>query len=259
MTPTVAKNDKAALYQDDCWSDRPFTRRQVCTYGKQDSQTRIALVGNSHAGMWHAALADIATKNGWRLDTYLVSECYTVAIPLAFETDALTNNCLAWNEWALESLEQGGYDTVVLSNFTHAKLKDVPETDQYTMQVAGYTSTIDRLLKQGMKVLTIRDAPAGISNIPDCLAKNGNDATKCDGERAKVLKEDPLHEAATAHKSPYVEALDLSDRFCDETKCYATIGKLIVYFDHGHITNTYAKTLTPDIEIVLARLMATQF
>lgn len=71
-----------------------------------------------------------------------------------------------------------------------------------------------------------------------------------------VLKDDPLYDAAREYRTnPRVMALDLSDRFCDDNTCYAMVGGVIVYFDHGHITNTYAKTLTPDIETDLVRLV----
>ena len=255
MTPAMAKEDKAVLYEDDCWTGRPFDARKVCTYGKKDSRTRIALVGNSHAGMWHAALEEIATKNGWRLDTYLISQCYTMMLPIVFETQTQTEGCQEWNKWAVQEAVNGKYDTVVLSNRTYEKLQNVAESQQYGKQVGGYTKTLNTLVAGGLKVLAIRDAPEGIEHIPDCLAENDNDGAKCAGERAKVLKKDPLYQAARMHTSSSVEALDLSNRFCDATTCHVVIGGLIAYFDYGHVSNTYAKTLALDVRAPLEALL----
>lgn len=254
MTPVVAKKDRAVVYADDCWSDRPFERQRVCTYGQEDSKVRIALVGNSHAGMWHAPLADIAKKNGWRLDTYLISQCYTVVQPIAFGTPGLTENCQAWNEWAIQQVSDGGYNTVILADRTYAKLKDVADSNQYTKQVTAYIDTIDTFREADVKVFVIRDVPERVDNVPDCVAENGPANGKCNLDRSTVLKKDPLYEAASKYSSN-VYALDLSNRFCDKTTCRAVIGGIITYFDDGHITNTYAKTLTPDIEPSLTQLV----
>lgn len=255
MTPTEAKNDKSVLYEDDCWSNKPFTRQTVCTYGDVDSDIKVALVGNSHAGMWFSALDEIAKKEGWRLDTYLVSECYTVSMPLDFSTETLTTNCLDWNDWAVKTIARGGYNTAIMSNRTNVMLKDVSEKQQHSQRVAGYQNTIDTLLEASVKVFVIRDGPESARNVPDCLAENNNDGSKCTGSRSKVLMVDPLYDAASNYKAPYVKALDLSNRFCDEVTCYVVIGGLIAYFDYGHISNTYAKTLVPDIEPKLVELV----
>ena len=56
---------------------------------------------------------------------------------------------------------------------------------------------------------------------------------------------DPLADAAEAHPSALVRVLDLPDRFCREETCYSTVGGLIVYFDGGHMSASYARTLAP--------------
>ena len=39
--------------------------------------------------------------------------------------------------------------------------------------------------------------------------------------------------------------IDLSGQFCDDQQCYARIGSVIVYRDHGHLSNEYSKLLAP--------------
>ena len=68
---------------------------------------------------------------------------------------------------------------------------------------------------------------------------------------------DPLADVAEAHPSPLVRVLDLTDRFCRDETCYSTVGGLIVYFDGGHMSASYARTLAPalapEVRSALAR------
>lgn len=248
MTPAFAKSDKPVLYDDDCWVGRPFTDRKVCTYGKKDSETRIALIGNSHAGMWHAALDKIAVENGWRLDTYLISECYTILSPLAFENADLTRNCTSWNKWAIDSIVRQNYNTVIMSNRTYVQIRGVESRNRDQVAEREYKKIITMFLNAGKKAFIIRDGPEGGSNVPDCVATNQEDGMDiCSNLRIKVLKDDPLYNAAAEYKSAQVGSMDLSNRMCDDERCYTVIGGLIAYFDYGHLSDTFVKTLYKDI------------
>lgn len=246
MTPAFASKDKSMLYQDKCWSVRPkFKQDIVCSYGKVGSRVKVALLGNSHAGMWHATLEKIAVDNEWQLDTYLASICYTMDRPMEVPGDGATENCQKWNKWAIEQVGHSDYDVVIISNYSYAKLLDVPEMEMDEERHRGYAETIDKLLASGKRIFVIRDAPTG--SKPDCLAVNDNYGTKCDLEREAALTVDPLYEAALSYDTQKVGALDLSHRFCDEEVCHTVIGGLVVRYDTNHLTNTYVKTLTPDI------------
>jgi hypothetical protein len=47
---------------------------------------------------------------------------------------------------------------------------------------------------------------------------------------------------------------DLTDFYCDETRCPVVIGGVNVYFDNNHLTVTYAKTLAPYLRRELVRV-----
>lgn len=69
-----------------------------------------------------------------------------------------------------------------------------------------------------------------------------------DGLRSDRLLSDPLFEAAVAYKNPAVSAIDLTDAMCDATTCWSVVGGVIVYFNQGHLTNTFASTLWPYLQ-----------
>lgn len=253
---SFAKTDKSKLYEDNCWSVPPqYLQGVVCSYGNLNAEKKVALLGNSHAGMWIAAIDAIATENNWRLDTYLSSSCYTIdqLQDLTKNGADAPRNCQEWNRWAVSEIVAGGYDTVVMSNASTSGLVDVEEGDMETVKIAGYTDTIDQLVRSGKKVFVLRDSPRplGDRDIPDCLAIQRSRDSECIGNRDNVLRPDPLYMAAQEYGSSRVHTLDLTDRFCDKSHCYSAVGGVVIYFDSNHVSNSYAATLTPDIRLPL--------
>jgi hypothetical protein len=47
---------------------------------------------------------------------------------------------------------------------------------------------------------------------------------------------------------PTVTFLDLADHLCDDARCPAEIGNVLVYLDDNHLTASYATTMAPVIE-----------
>ena len=255
-SPVVAKDDREAMHRDGCFTGIPFTKRNTCTYGSPDGEVRVALLGNSHAGHWAPALQPVVEDRGWRLDTYLAFQCYTQAKPISFTPAEVGDNCVDWNQWALESITRGGYDLVVMSNRTSRQLRDVPKGDRDRVAEEGYRDTLRAITDSGSRVLVIRDNPAAIQQAPDCVASHLEDVAACSNAAATAIEADPLYAAAGKDRSGLVSTLDLTDRFCRDDRCYHVIGDLIAYRDHGHLTTAYARTLTPDVEPAVDEALA---
>lgn len=243
--PVVAMNDMPDPYDDDCWVLGTLTDQKVCTYGSTAPDARdIALVGNSHGGHWLPALQVIAEEQNLRIHTYLASRCYTVTEPLDFG-DPRTQACQRWNERVLSETSDGRYDLVVVSNLFGMPLAGVPAGEQESAARTAYGRSLDRWVGGGVPTIVLRDTPhTGLPSVPDCVAAHASDLAACDGGRDRE-QVDPLADAAEAHPSPLVRVLDLTDWFCRDETCYSTVGGLIVYFDGGHMSASYARTLAP--------------
>ncbi|MET1132637.1 MAG: acyltransferase family protein [Aeromicrobium sp.] len=255
-SPVEAKADLPAVYPDDCWASAPFTTHPVCHYGDADSDQRVALIGNSHAGHWQPALDAVADDRGWALDTYLASQCYTVDLDIAFRNPKSTRNCRAWNAESLERIIASDPSLVVISNRTRTlPLKDVeqPEADRVTQ--AAYAETLDTLTSQGIPVLVVRDTPAAVGSVPDCVALHPDDPSACDRPRHEAVEPDPLAAAGRADDSGLVSVLDLNDRLCDDETCRFVVDRQIAYFDHGHLTATFSRSLAPAVDKAARRAM----
>jgi peptidoglycan/LPS O-acetylase OafA/YrhL len=256
LTPaTYAKTDKAQVYEDGCWNSQPFTSRKTCTYGAANPTKRIALVGNSHAGYWQPALADLAKKNGWQVTTYLASQCYTVDAVQLIGPASDGENCRKLAQWQIASVASGHYDLVVVADRTWLQLKGVAAADRGDVARSLYAKTLRTWADAGVSALVLRDVPFHKQAVPDCVAQNQKSLTTCADPEKTALIRDPLFEAARADKSGKVTALDLTSRFCKDGTCYGVVGGVVAYFDQGHMSATFSRTLEPEIEGPLARAL----
>ncbi|WP_076261631.1 acyltransferase family protein [Intrasporangium flavum] len=253
--PVRAADDKPQVYADDCWNNRPFTRRKVCSYGPKNAPVKVALYGNSHAGQWFPPIMRTAKERGWRVDTYIASECYSVDIPVSFGTQTLVDNCSAFNQWARDRITSGGYDLVVMSDRTYQPLSGVPAARKVQTAKASYNRVMDAFVKAGSRVLVIRDTPGAGTSVPDCVARYADDVARC-ATKEKVgpgtgLEPDPLADAAAGRTGRDVTRLEVTNLLCREGTCPAVLGGLITYFDHGHMTTSFSLTLYPEVSRAL--------
>ncbi|SKC35863.1 acyltransferase family protein [Krasilnikoviella flava] len=245
--PEAAAQDEPDVYADGCWNDPPFTTRNSCSYGSDDAPLRIAVLGNSHAGHWTPALEAGEVAGDWQVDTYLQSSCYPVERLLEYEAAADAQGCLDTTRWATDSITGGGYDLVVVSARTNQLLADVPEDQQADVAQDAYADTLATFTDAGLPVLVLRDTPAMPDSVPDCLATGPVAWDDCGAPPSQALEPDPLAAAARADSSGLVTAREVTDLMCDEEVCHPVIGGVVAYFDHGHLTATFARTLTPEV------------
>jgi hypothetical protein len=111
---------------------------------------------------------------------------------------------------------------------------------------AGFVEQWRRLADLGIPVLAIRDNPRFAFDVPDCVRQHGRDDDPCGVDRESVYAADPPYTHLDV--PPNVSFLDLADHLCDDTRCPAEIGNVLVYLDDNHVTASYAATMAPVIE-----------
>ncbi|MGY6500035.1 MAG: acyltransferase family protein [Acidimicrobiales bacterium] len=254
LTPaTFARDDRPVVYADGCWNNSPFTGRRTCTYGPDQASVRVALVGNSHAGHWQPAILAAMEGRDWSLTTFLASECYTVDVPVDMGTGEATDNCERWNEWAVEEIASGDFDLVIMSNRTFRPLVGVDGDQRGDVARDSYGRVLDTLTATGSQVVVLRDTPDAGRSIPDCVARFLHDPRRCATDLAEGLERDPLAEAGMSAGRDGVQVVDVTHLVCpDGVTCPAILGGVLVYFDHGHMTATFATTLVPEVEAAMS-------
>jgi hypothetical protein len=105
---------------------------------------------------------------------------------------------------------------------------------------AGFVEQWWRLHGLGIPVLAVRDNPRFAYSVPDCVRQHGRD--ECGVDRDAVYASDPPY-GQRPDVPPNVSFLDLADALCDDTRCPAEIGNVLVYLDDNHLTATYSTSM----------------
>ena len=248
LDPATAKTDKPDAYADDCWARAPFTNeRPICHYG--DGDKRIALVGNSHAGHWLPALQELAERNDWRIDTYLVDTCNPSDALIDLKSEEEAQGCHDYGEWAKKKTTDGGYDAIITSNRQVSPIQGFDLDDTVPAAADGYKGFLKDWNASETPVIVLRDTPfpsrAGV-NVPDCIAEDG--VKSCSGTTTDWHSIDPLATAARELDLKTQKVIDPTAQLCPDGKCAGAIGGVVVYFDGSHMTATYSRTLAPWLE-----------
>jgi peptidoglycan/LPS O-acetylase OafA/YrhL len=241
----AVSEDWPSIYDDGCYRPDADWQRQRCIYGDPKGSTTIALVGGSHAAHWMPALDLAAREKGWRVVIYTKNLClFTEPVPGEPEQDRW---CREWNDATVRILLEDLPDLVITTSTRGSGEQErVPE---------GYLRRWEKLHAAGIQVVALRDTPWMKFWVPECLDLKGNDPAKCSQPRSVVLAaSDPAD--AVRSRVPYVHFVDMSEYFCDASRCPPVIGNVIVYRDDSHITAAYSRTLAPMLKARLEALPA---
>lgn len=211
-----------------------------CVFGETENPVlTIALVGDSHAGQLIEVIAPDAEKRGWKLETYVYAACPVVGVLPG-------QPCADWSAAKLDRIAQDpSIDVVLVTNATAKYLPDPAMLDE-----PDVVSDLGALTAAGKTVFVVRDTPGSVRespdhaefNIRDCLPASLDEYDPCAIDRSLLITDDLMMRAAAAAG---VSVVDLTDYFCDQSLCHAVIGGLVVYADGGHLSRTFATSLSP--------------
>jgi peptidoglycan/LPS O-acetylase OafA/YrhL len=233
--PTLAVEDVPSYYADECQIgfDDPEPRDD-CVYGQVGSPTEVVLWGDSKLGQYFSAFDAIARDEGWQLTTHLKSACPPTVDGAREET------CNEFGRAVLDRLLANPPDGVVISSGATATSKLVP----------GATEAVQALRAADIPVVVLMDnaAPAVAEQAEydtafECADVNEDDLRACDFEPPAPAGQELLDELAEAADLPVV---DLGAWICPPgAPCPVAIGGQLVYRQGSHVTDTYARSLTP--------------
>jgi hypothetical protein len=156
----------------------------------------------------------------------------------------LTKNCPLWVSNVLKKLMASDYTLMVTSQ--RAGVAWVGGNDS---AVVGLTKIWQELSSAGLPILALKDSPQPDQKMPACLI-SGKD---CLLPTESALGFDAQVRSAAA--VPSVRLVDFDYIFCDAKNCLPVIGHVVVYRDDNHITDTFARSLAPFIEVEIKKLL----
>jgi hypothetical protein len=236
----------------------------VCSFGTVRSETvkptgTIALVGDSHAAHWRAALEPIARLRGWAGLSLTRSSCpFSITIPDLPEKET-EEQCAKWNKqvprWFKRHREVA---TVFISDHIQSRVRAPRGADQYETKVRGYMRKWRALPTTVKQIVVIKDTPRATGNTVDCVARalaaKKRAGSACAVPSSYAVKKDPAVEAVRRLSSPRYMAVDLTSFFCSSRFCQPVIGGALVYKDPGHITRVYSDSLAPYLHRAITAL-----
>ncbi len=255
---------KSAQRYETCTQVETTPILRACFWGAPAGQaTRmIALVGDSHASHWRAAMQTVAAAKGWRGVSIQRAGCPLTAAHPALPGTERQQGCMAWNRavqrWIAAHPQ---IDTV----FTSAHLQAVIPPDGVPMSVArrdGFVKAWQRLLGGAVRhVVVIRDTPRISGQTIPCVQQALAQRVQPPGEACALpvsyaLRTDPLVAAARHLRTPQVQVADLHDFMCDADRCFPVVGGVLVLRDVSHMTTTFSTTLGPYLLARVNRLSA---
>lgn len=225
-----------------------------CSFGPATATRTVALVGDSHAQQWLAALLGVAVSDNVRITTHVSSGCNFAPVRQLGGNAAWIDGCQRWQAGTLATLIRERPDLVVVSDRTFLAVQGVSRKQAGTAYTAAATGVLRQFAAAGIPVLVIRDAPTPETGIPQCIDAHHADMAACDGTRTWI-RPDPWAAAVAAVASPRVRIVDLNDHLCTATSCPAVIGDMIVYYDDSHMTTTFNATLAPYLRPAIEALL----
>lgn len=249
VTPTP--EDALLESSAPCAPVKSVTAPSRCTFGvpKARAVATVALVGDSHAVHWRAALEHVFRVRRWRGVTLYRSQCpFTAARTSLPEPDG--SACQQWKLDTLAYLRQHPeIGTIFVSGNTGAGVVVPAGQNRFEVKTAGYMTAWDELPASIAHVIVLRDPPHNRETTAACvqraIERRTPAGTACQVPVKVALAPDPALEAAKRLASARVQAIDLTRFMCDAANCFPVIGGALVHKDVGHISRTFSTTLGP--------------
>jgi hypothetical protein len=231
----------------------------VCAFGEPEASAvrTFALVGDSHAMTWRAALTTVTAAERWRGLSITRASCPLTHAALAGDR-ANRVGCRRWNAnvtaWLARHPE---VHLVFVSGRDTTPVLAAHGRGEFATKVAGYRAAWAGLPATVTHIVVLRDNPQIALGTFDCIhravAAHRSPGRACALPRAAALAPDPAAAAVARERSARVQLLDLTDFMCDRARCYPVVGGSLVDKDRTHLATGFSTTLGP---YLLRRLAA---
>ena len=221
-----------------------------CAFGVTggDHRATFALLGDSHAVHWRAALEVVAQARRWRGVSITRPGCpFSTQVPRS--PDLGPRDCARLHREILSWLgAHGEIDTVFVSGWAQGPTGPAGGIAGYGGGAPAFGAMLDAVPRSVRRIYVLRDIPGTSPRTAGCVQANRKLrralARVCALPRAAVLVPDP-GAAAARGRGPRVRTIDLTRFFCGPELCFPVVGGAYVYKDDNHMNATFATSLGP--------------
>jgi hypothetical protein len=253
-SPDTATKDVPSSYDEGCVQNLQGSEVLVCEYGDPDSETVVALVGDSKIQQWQSVLQTIAEDRSWKLVLVAKSAC-TFSPATTLDREGINTTCLEWN--ARDVVIQTGADVVITSQSAARALVDPDDEDggfTEELMVDALAAQWQELADRGIPTVALLNNAGPGDDIYECVAQNPTSLSECSFE-GKNLTTAEVQQAA-ADRVPGTSVLTMNDVICPEGMCPAVMGEVLVYRQGSHLTKTFVDSTQGILEPRLLEALA---
>lgn len=248
--------ERPSIYAEGC---DPFGTAELveCRYGDAQANRTVVLLGDSHAGQLFPALHGAIETANWQLIVMTLSSCPIADVPAQQQRTLgrLYVECPQWRDKALARLTTLAPDLVVTASATAYPL--APDAWQQ-----GTQSMLSRLTDAGHRVVQVVDAPYPGFDVPACLARADWRPTLLAPDCAATPRADAGARADAQRRAAQAtgaEWFDLPALMCSDGHCPTRTDGQVRYRDDGHLSISYARSLTPQFAALLGGAVPTPY
>jgi hypothetical protein len=244
-----------------CREMQPMLGKRVCEFGvsAHEAIEHVALVGDSHAGMWRVGLDQIGIKRRWH-GVHMGHASCPLSLAVRAIPEPSRSSCNRWRRlvfaWFNRHPEVSTLFVTQLSGGSGVVAHRSESQTEAT--IAGYQRAWRALPATVKRIVVIRDTPKTKPTTAACvqraMAARRPAGPVCAVRRAGAIDRDLAALAAARLQSPRLKTIDLNRFFCDSRRCYPVIGGALVYKDTSHILEPFMRSLTPFLDRELDRL-----
>jgi peptidoglycan/LPS O-acetylase OafA/YrhL len=211
--------------------------KKICRLGDPHSRHVVALVGDSHAGMWMPALEQAARTDGFAIVPLDKPGCILNVIHRNMQGWP----CANWYQWALHA-----------DHRLHplATLVEFQLTSQLQAEPSTATADLRGVLHQVTRGVILTDPPGQNQQPSSCIARAGATMGDC-SSRLPGTYVPMMHAIARLSAQTHDAAIPTLQWFCAKGTCPMVIDHTLTMRDRSHFTMEYGTLLGPLIAPVL--------
>jgi len=238
-------------FSPDCLSAAFSDDFRECSVGDLDSDTTVVLVGDSHSSMFVPTFDRLGLEHGWKVTYIAKGSCSLSTSDEIYFGDGTTtfDQCITWNEKAIDRVEELRPDLVVVSPVSQAYPDNATTEAERarfdTTVAAGFQGAFAALIDSGLSVVAIKETPSfGGFAVPNCMSAPGATAAECSAEMTGMRERIPSRVMMAAESEPRLPVIDLDETLCSpEGVCQPVVGNVLTLLDGNHFTEPFARSI----------------
>ncbi len=249
---TIWRVDFPVIYKMSCDAWYQHARVEPCIFGNRDATKSVVFIGDSVGAQWFSMLPAIFREPDWKIILLTKSSCPMVDEDFYYaRIGKVYQVCSDWRNQILDMLDKDRPDIVILGN---AVTYDFSESQW----IDGSRRIFERISHAARHVLVIPGTPTLSFDGPSCLMRHSDKnlqvkpgACLSKNRFEQVDKVTTYLQQAIASFNN-VSLLDLNYLACPDNVCHAISKEgFVVYRDTQHLTDSFVRSKTADIEILL--------